>query len=130
VLKTAIASSAPDAGLHHALGLTLIREKRPEDALNELRIATELEPDRTRYAYVYAVALHSSRRIDEATKVLKENLARHPGDRDTLLALTTFTRDAGDIAAALEYAEQLSRIAPNDPNLARLTDDLRARLKQ
>jgi predicted CXXCH cytochrome family protein len=130
VLKTAVASSAPDAGLHHALGLTLIREKRPEDALNELRIATELEPDRTRYAYVYAVALHSSRRIDEATKVLKENLARHPGDRDTLLALTTFTRDAGDIAAALEYAEQLSRIAPNDPNLARLTDDLRARLKQ
>jgi predicted CXXCH cytochrome family protein len=130
VLTTAIASSGRDAGLHHALGLTLIREKRPDKALDELRIATELEPDRTRYAYVYAVALHSSRRVDEAAKVLKENLARHPGDRDTLLALVTFSRDAGDIGAALEYAEQLSRLAPNDRDLTRLTDDLRARLKK
>jgi predicted CXXCH cytochrome family protein len=130
VLRTAIASSGRDAGLHHALGLTLIREKRPDDALNELRMATELEPDRTRYAYVYAVALHSSRRVDEAAKILKETLARHPGDRDTLLALVTFSRDAGDIDDALEYAEQLSRITPNDPDLTRLTDDLRARLKK
>ncbi|WP_407181552.1 cytochrome c3 family protein [Bradyrhizobium sp. STM 3562] len=130
VLRAAIASSARDAGLHHALGLTLIREKRSDDALLELRMATELEPDRTRYAYVYAVALHSSGAVDEATKVLKENLARHPSDRDTLRALVSFSRDAGDIAAALGYAEHLSRIAPNDPNTARLTDDLRARLKQ
>jgi tetratricopeptide (TPR) repeat protein len=115
--------------LHHALGLTLTREKRPDDALNEFRTAAELEPDRSRYAYVYAVALHSSGRADEAIRILKENLARHPNDSDTLLALVTFSRDAGDIAAALEYAEQLSRITPDDRNLTRLTDDLRARLK-
>lgn len=129
LLRTAIASSRQDAGLHHALGLTLTREKRPNDALNEFRTAAELEPDRSRYAYVYAVALHSSGRADEAIRILKENLARHPNDSDTLLALVTFSRDAGDIAAALEYAEQLSRITPDDRNLTRLTDDLRARLK-
>jgi predicted CXXCH cytochrome family protein len=129
LLRTAIASSRQDAGLHHALGLTLTREKRPDDALNEFRTAAELEPDRSRYAYVYAVALHSSGRADEAIRILKENLARHPNDSDTLLALVTFSRDAGDIAAALEYAEQLSRITPDDRNLTRLTDDLRARLK-
>jgi hypothetical protein len=39
-------------------------------------------------------------------------------------------RGAGDIDAALEYAGQLSSIAPNDPDLARLTDDLCTRLKQ
>ena len=126
LLRTAIASSRQDAGLHHALGLTLTREKRPNDALNEFRTAAELEPDRSRYAYVYAVALHSSGRADEATTILKENLARHPNDRDTLLALVTFSRDAGEIGAALEYAEQLSRITPDDRNLTRLTDDLRA----
>jgi predicted CXXCH cytochrome family protein len=129
VLTTAIASSRQDAGLHHALGLTLTRQKRPNDALNEFRTAAELEPDRSRYAYVYAVALHSSGRIDESLKVLKENLARHPDDRDTLLALVTFSRDAGDIGAALEYAGQLSRLVPNDRDLSRLIDDLRARLK-
>jgi predicted CXXCH cytochrome family protein len=130
VLRTAIASSPRDAGLHHALGLTLTREKRPDDALAELRTASEIEPDRSRYAYVYAVALHSSGRIDESMKVLKENLARHPQDRDTLLALASFSRDAGDIGVALGYAEQLSRLAPNDRDLNRLIDDLRARLKQ
>lgn len=130
VLRAAIGSSPHDAGLHHALGLTLTREKRPDDALAEFRIATELEPDRSRYAYVYAVALHSSGRADESMKVLKTNLARHPDDRDILMALVTFNRDAGDIAAALEYVEQLSRVAPNDPDLARLSDDLRAGLKR
>jgi Flp pilus assembly protein TadD len=76
------------------------------------------------------VALHSSVRMDESMKVLKENLARHPDDRDTLLALLTFNRDSGDVGAALEYAEQLARIVPNDHDLARTADDLRARLKR
>jgi hypothetical protein len=44
--------------------------------------------------------------MDESMKVLKENLARHPDDRDTLLALLTFNRDSGDVGAALEYAER------------------------
>ena len=130
VLRTAIAFSPKDAGLHHALGLTLTRQKRPDDALAEFHMATELEPDRSRYAYVYAVALHSLGRIDESMKALKENLARHPDDRETLQALATFSRDTGDVGSALEYAEQLSRISPNDRDLAHLVDELRARLKQ
>ncbi|WP_084803907.1 multiheme c-type cytochrome [Bradyrhizobium sp. NAS80.1] len=130
VLRTTIQISRPDAGLHHALGLTLIREKRPDDALAEFRIATELEPGRSHYAYVYGVALHSSGRTDESMTVLKENLSRHPGDRESLLALVAYSRDSGDIGTALEYAEQLSRIAPNDQDIARLTGDLRARSKR
>jgi tetratricopeptide (TPR) repeat protein len=130
VLRTAIATSLQDAGLHHALGLTLTRQKRPDDALAEFRVATELEPDRLRYAYVYAVALHSAGQVDDSIKVLKESLARHPDDRDTLLALVTFNRDAGDIGVALEYAEQLTRLAPNDRELNRLVGDLRGRLKK
>jgi predicted CXXCH cytochrome family protein len=125
VLRTAIASSRQDAGLHYALGLTLTRQKRPDAALTEFRTAAEVEPDRSRYAYVYGVALHSSGHVDESMKILKESLARHPNDRESLLALVTFNRDSGDIGAALEYAEQLSRITPNDPDLTRLADDLR-----
>ena len=90
-----------------------------------MRRAAELEPDRARYAYVYAVALHSAGRGDEAMRVLKEGLARHPDDRDTLLALVSFSRDAGDIAAALEYAERLARITPGDRDLTALIENLR-----
>jgi len=130
VLRTAIATSLQDAGLHHTLGLTLTRLKRPDEALSEFRVATELESDRPRYAYVYAVALHTAGRTDESMKVLKESLARHPDDRDTLLALVTFNRDAGDIGAALDYAEQLTRLAPNDRESNSLVENLRARLKK
>jgi len=47
----------PDAGaLHHALGLSLVRQQRKQEALRELRRATELEPSNQRFKYVYDVA--------------------------------------------------------------------------
>ena len=130
VLRAAIATSPQDAGLHHALGLTLTRLKRPDEALSELHRASELEFERARYAYVYAVALHSVGRGSEASMVLKESLARHPGDRDTLLALISFSRDAGDFETALEYAERLARVAPGDASLVALIENLRRQVKK
>jgi predicted CXXCH cytochrome family protein len=130
VLRAAIAASPRDAGLHHALGLALTRLKRPDDALAELRHAAELDPERTRYAYVYGVALHSAGRTGEAMAVLKENLTRHPADRDTLLALVSFHRDAGELATALEYAQRLARIAPNDRDVAALVQTLEGRIER
>src|SRR3984893_16444002 len=128
VLRAALAASPRDAGLHHALGLVLTRLKRPEDALVELQRAAELEPERARYAYVYAVALNSAGRGGEAIAVLKESLARHPRDRDTLQAVMSFCGDAGDLASALDYAERLARLLPNDVTLAALVNQLRRQL--
>ena len=125
VLRAALVASPQDAGLHHALGLTLVRLKRVDEALAELHRAVELDPGQARYAYVYAVALHSAGRTGEAMTELKENLARHPDDRDTLLALVTFSRDSADAGGALEYAEQLARMAPQDRGLATLIEELR-----
>jgi len=125
VLRTSLALAPVDAGLHHALGLVLVRLKRPDEALKELHRAAELQPDQPRYAYVYAVGLHSAGRGDEAITALKENLARHPGDRDTLLALISFSRDAGDFSTALEYAERLVGIEPTNRELETLVETLR-----
>ena len=125
VLLTALLASPRDAGLHHALGLTLVRLKRADKALDELRSAAELDPRQARYAYVYAVALHSAGRIGEAMTELEKNLTRHPDDRNTMLALISFSRDGGDAGAALEYAERLAQITPQDRGLAALIDELR-----
>ncbi len=125
ILRSAIEASPRDAGLRHALGLALTRLKRPEEALAELRRAAQLEPERARYAYVYAVALHSTGGGEQAAAVLKENLVRHPGDRDSLLALISFSRDAGDLTSALQYAEQLAGVAPGDADVRALVETLR-----
>ncbi len=125
VLRAAIAVSPRDAAAHYGLGLTLTRLKRPDAALSEFRRAAELDPDGARYAYVYAVALNSGGQGDLAMAVLKEGLARHPGDRDMLSALIAFNRTAGDIGSALAYAERLAAIAPDDRDLAALVQQLR-----
>jgi tetratricopeptide (TPR) repeat protein len=130
VLRSALAASAQDAGLHHALGLALVRLKRTDEALEELRRAADLDPAQARYAYVYAVGLHSAGRIGDAIAALEESLARHPDDRDTLQALMTFSRDSGDVGAALEYAERMARITPADPSLAGLIQDLQRQVEK
>ncbi len=129
-MRAAIVASPEDAGAHHALGLTLVRLKRPDEALGELRHSAELEPDRARYAYVYAVALHSAGRGAEATTILKESLQQHADDRDILSALTGFSRETGDIGSALDYAERLARIEPSNRTLSDLVQELRRQMQK
>jgi Flp pilus assembly protein TadD len=125
VLRDAIATAPGDAGLHHALGLSLIRLKRLDQALVELHLAADLAGDSARYAYVYGVALHSAGRQQDAIGYLKEGQNAHPGDRDILMAITSFSREAGDSTTALQYAEKLYKIAPDDPIAGRLVGELR-----
>jgi predicted CXXCH cytochrome family protein len=128
VLRGAIAASPREAAAHYALGLTLTRLKKPDAALSEFRQAVELEPDNARYVYVYAVALNSGGKGDKAMAILKEGAARHPADHDILSALIAFNRAAGDLGSALNYAEQLAAITPDDRNLAALIRQLRGAL--
>ncbi|MGC1765372.1 MAG: tetratricopeptide repeat protein [Pseudolabrys sp.] len=128
VLRDAVSTNPQDASLRYALGLALVRQKKQSDALPELKRATELAPDQAHYAYVYAVGLHSAGQADDAIAVLKDNLAKHPTDRESLLALVTFNRDGGNIASALEYAQRLAQIAPNDRRIADLVETLRRQI--
>ena len=128
-LRAAIAVAPADAGLHYALGLTLNRLKRTDDSLVELGRAAELDPNNARYAYVYAVGLHSAGRVGDAIAILKGNLDKHPADRDSLLALVTFNRDSGDVAAALAYAERLAQLDPGDRRISELIAALKRQLK-
>jgi predicted CXXCH cytochrome family protein len=130
VLRAAIALSERDASLHHALGLALVRQKRYDEALEELRKAAADDPGQPRFAYVYAVALHSAGRSVEALTALKDILVRRPDDQNTLMAIVSYSRDAGDLVTALAYAEQLARITPTDANLAGLIEDLRRQVKK
>jgi predicted CXXCH cytochrome family protein len=129
VLRAAIVASPRSAAARHAQGLALTRLRRPEAALSEFRRAAELEPGEARYQYVYAVALHSAGQRDEAMTVLKEASKSHPSNREILQALVSFSRLAGDAEAALNYAERLAIIVPDDQGLAVLIRDLRRTVK-
>ncbi|WP_371089950.1 cytochrome c3 family protein [Bradyrhizobium sp. WSM2254] len=125
VLRDALSGSQQNASIHHALGLALVRQKRNESALDELRLAAVLDPGQSRYAYVYAVGLHTAGRRDDALAVLKTSLGRHPNDRDSLSAAIAFSREKGDSVAALEFAERLAHLMPGDPRLTELIKQLK-----
>ena len=66
-----------------------------------------LEPANVRFSYVYAVALHSTGKVEAAIARLKQTLRSHPNDRDTLQALASFHGGRGENAEAKKYAERL-----------------------
>jgi predicted CXXCH cytochrome family protein len=125
VLRSAIAITPTDGALHHALGLSLVRLKRPDEALIELGHAASLDGHNARYAYAYGVALHSAGRSQEAIGYLKESLAAHPDNRDIVMAIVAFSREAGDVTTALQYAERAAKSAPDDPTLGGILGELR-----
>ncbi len=125
VLRSALVLSPDDAALHHVLGLSLVRQKRINDAVTELAKAAQLAPGNARYAYVYAVALHSAGKVPAAVAVLEKAHQRFPAHRDVLQALIAFERDRGNRAAAQRWAQQLLALAPDDPQARQIAESLR-----
>ena len=80
LLHEAIARHPKTGILHHSLGLLQVRTKNLAEALVSLKQATELEPEETRFSYVYAVALHSAGYMQEAQSVVQSALMRAPND--------------------------------------------------
>jgi predicted CXXCH cytochrome family protein len=125
LLRQALALEPDNPTVRHALGLARVRQRDLPAALAELRRAAELAPDNARYAYVHAVALHGTGVTAEALALLERTHLRHPADRDTLMALVAFSRDAGDIARALVHAQALVALDPANPEAVRMLRDLR-----
>jgi tetratricopeptide (TPR) repeat protein len=125
-LRAGLEASPEEASLNHALGLSLIRQKRPDLALPHLASAASKAPEQARYTYVYGIALQSAGRLDEALAALDAASARHPGDTAILMALATYSREAGHREAALGYARRLQTLAPGDRNVQGLIQALEA----
>jgi Flp pilus assembly protein TadD len=126
VLRSALKRSPDNAALLHALGLLLVRQKQKAKAIDMLAAAERLDPENARYAYEYALALNDIGRTTAAINVLEASLKAHPYDRDSLGALVTFLDNAGDSAHALSYAQRLSELDPDNPQVRGKIDEPRA----
>jgi Flp pilus assembly protein TadD len=111
VLRSGLSRVPQSAALHYALGLVLTRLQRGDAALREFSRATGLEPGNARFAYVNAIALHSSGKADAAIAQLRKALDLHPVDGDIIAALADFYRQRGDSTLATHYAERLRKLS-------------------
>lgn len=103
VLRDGLEAVYSDADLRHALGLVLVRLKRTEEALEELRRAADLRPEQPRYSYVYGVALQSTGEVERALEVLEAAHERYPYDRELLYVLVTTNYERGAKREALKF---------------------------
>ena len=124
VLRDGLGVVFSDADLRHALGLTLVRLKRTEEALEELRRAAHLRPEEPRYSYVYGVALQGTGEVERAFQVLEAAHERHPYDLELLYVLVTMNYERGAKGEALEFARKLVEVVPGDPTLQSLVEEL------
>jgi predicted CXXCH cytochrome family protein len=122
--REGIARNPQAAALYYALGLTLVREKRAAEGLASLAEAARLAPDDARFAYVYAVGLNDAGQPAKSRQALEAAHKRHPYDRDTLEALALYAAHDRRAADALAYAKQLRDLDPENPQYARMAQEL------
>ena len=126
VLEAGLAVNPDDAAISFALGLSLVRSGRLDDALIRLSRAVAGAPESPYYAYVQGIALNSTGDREAALRLLRSSHERFPAYRETLLGLATILRDADETEEALEYARRLVVLAPADPTARGLVAELEA----
>lgn len=118
------------ATLHHAKGLWMVRQGRLREAVDSLALAFERGPDSPAIAHVYAVALKSAGRRDDALRIIEQALRDHPYDTQLLTTGTLYLREAGRYDKALQLARYLNQLHPDQPAIANLVAELEAQASQ
>jgi tetratricopeptide (TPR) repeat protein len=125
VLQAGLAVNPESAELHHAVGLSLVRQHRATEAVAELGMAARLRPEFARYAFVHGVAVHDTGDPARGLAILRAALRQHPWDRDLLQGVLSFSMEAGDRPTARDAASRLLQLSPDDPALRRQLDALK-----
>jgi predicted CXXCH cytochrome family protein len=107
LLRRALGVDPLHAEAWHALGLSLVRQKRTAEGVSMLKRAFELRPQNARLAYVYAVALGDGGDIAAAIRVLRRSLEQHPHDPTLIQTLMNYAQKAGDAGLTQEMAARL-----------------------
>lgn len=128
VLQRALARTPDAAPLYHALGLSLVRQKQYQKAAAALEKAATLAPDNSRYGYIYGAILQHLGKLADAQQQWQLTLRQDPNNRELLLALLGVSRKLQDWPVALQHAQQLQSLQPDDPGLQSLIVHLQQRV--
>jgi predicted CXXCH cytochrome family protein len=129
ILRKALEKNAEVGALHHALGLSLIRQRRKGEALNEFAESAKRAPENARFAYVYGVALHDLGEREKALQTLRATLGRFPNDGDILYALASYEIEANDELSAIARLEALLRLEPENEEARALLRSLQRKAR-
>jgi predicted CXXCH cytochrome family protein len=128
ILRNGLAVMPDDPALSFSLALAVVRAGRPAESLPLFNQAAQAAPELPYYQFLLAMAFNDLGDNRYGLQLLRETHQRFPGHADTLLALATLLRDAGEYEEAYRYAVRLADILPGDPNARALKSELEQRL--
>ena len=117
VLHNGLQKIPDDADILHEMGLIQVRLRLLSEAIFSLARAALLAPENPHYSYVYAIAMNSYQRPDEALAILQKAYHLHPENKEIITALISINQDNNYNLDALKYAEQLLELEPDDVSL-------------
>jgi predicted CXXCH cytochrome family protein len=115
----------PDDGtLHYSLGLLLAEDKRDAEAIAELERAAKLLPGQARIFYNLGLLQQQRGQLRPAEDALAK--ARALGDSEATNALALLYLKQSKLAEALPLVEELAAANPDNTQLVKMRDQLRA----
>ena len=127
-LKT-VTEQDPDFGdAFYSLGLLMAEMNRMPEAIGWFRDAAELMPDHGRLFYNLAIAHQTVGEREQAEKAYTTAIGLEPGNGDFRYGLITLYMQQEQYNKALEQAEHLNRIFPNNRQVEQLLLTIRQRL--
>jgi tetratricopeptide (TPR) repeat protein len=115
--RDALAHQPGFAPGHSNLGLALLADERMPEAIEHLRRAVELEPQRPLWRANLAAALVSRGDLEEGRRLLEVAIAQNPDLPDAHGTLAVIALREGRAEDALAFARRGAALRPGDPLL-------------
>ncbi|MEI7802052.1 MAG: multiheme c-type cytochrome [Bacteroidota bacterium] len=96
ILQKALMVNSKNSMIHYSLGLLWIRKGESAKALEELKLAHDLNPTGKQEAYVYGVALFSKGQKEKGIKVMEDFIHKNGNDKNMIEALISYCNEMGN----------------------------------
>ncbi len=126
-LEAALSACPASAALHGALGEALADAGRRDEAIEQLQRATQLEPERARWALALARAVRAHD-PERAVALLRHAVRLAPSEAEPHVMLGVLLAEQRIDPAALAVLERATELAPRDGIVAHRLGEVRLRL--
>ncbi len=119
------APDVKDADLKYRYAVILAWSQNFDAAITAMDEVLNLEPDNLKYQLFRAqLSVWTGRDLDSAEGYLNNVLAKEPENLEALISMGSLKLGKGDFEASQSFADKAKVIAPENPDLARLNDDI------
>ena len=126
-IKRALQMDQTSPPTHEYYAILLSQMNRPQEALEQLQVASKLAPDNTNYLYQMALAYAELKQKDQTEKLLKQVIEINPSHERAFYNLSIIYAERNQLDEAIKFVSQSEQINPAIPDYPYLRATLHLR---